>query len=140
VVRDFGSGNGIYLSRSTDHGDTFGPSGGVPIVSAGSGNVQGAWVAVGPDHAVYASWYQSDNVTGTNGRIMMLKSTDQGQTFGSPVLITNLRVVGINGDLGLGGFRSNAFAQSFLAAVPRPGPAAVRSSQAWFRPLHRRTQ
>jgi hypothetical protein len=110
IARDFGSGNGIYLSRSTDQGNTFGPSGGVQIVSAGGGNVQGAWVAVGPDHAVYASYYQSDDVGGTNGRILIRKSMDQGQTFGPAVLITRLTVVGVNGDLGLG-FRSFNFPQ-----------------------------
>ncbi len=36
---------------------TFGPSGGVPIVT---GN-QGAFVAVGPDHSVYAFWYAGSN-------------------------------------------------------------------------------
>src|SRR5262249_17006692 len=47
ITRDFGSGNGIYLFRSTDGGATFTP-GGVQIVSGSGGNVQGAWVAVGP--------------------------------------------------------------------------------------------
>jgi hypothetical protein len=105
VVRDFGSGNGIYLSRSTDQGATFGPSGGVQIVTGSS--VQGAWVAVGPDHAVYSFWYET-------GFIRMRKSTDQGQTFGSTVTVTTLRTTGTNGDLGLGGFRSNAFPQAVV--------------------------
>ena len=115
IVRDFGSGSGIFLFRSSDQGNNFTPSGGVQIVSAGGGNVQGAWVTVGPDHAVYAFYYQDDNVTGLNARIMMRKSTDQGQTFGNPVMVTNLRVTGVNGDLGLvGGFRSNAFPQAVV--------------------------
>jgi hypothetical protein len=49
VERDFGSGNGIYFFRSTNQGATFGPNGGTLIAS---GN-QGAFVTVGPDHAVY---------------------------------------------------------------------------------------
>lgn len=117
VLRDFGSGNGIYLTRSTDQGATFGPNGGVLIAGAGNGNVQGAWVAVGPDHAVYASYYQSDDIGGTNGRIMIRKSTDQGVTFGAPIMITRLTTVGINGDLHIGGFRSNAFTQVVVNPV-----------------------
>ncbi len=105
VVRDFGSGNGIFLFKSTDQGNTFGPSGGVSIASAGA--VQGAWVAVGPDHAVYVFWYDS-------GAIRMRKSTDQGNTFGATVTVTPLTTTGVNGDLSLGGFRSNAFPQALV--------------------------
>jgi hypothetical protein len=53
--RDFGGGNGIYLYRSTDGGATFGPSGGRQIVAATGRNVQGAYVAVGPNHEVCAA-------------------------------------------------------------------------------------
>jgi hypothetical protein len=108
VVRDFGSGNGIFLTRSTDQGNTFGPSGGVAVVTGGS--VQGAWVTVGPDHAVYAFWYDT-------GHIGMRKSTDQGQTFGPAVTVTTLQTNGVNGDLNLGGFRSNAFPQAVVNPV-----------------------
>jgi hypothetical protein len=108
VVRDFGSGNGIFLTRSTDQGNSFGPNGGVAIATGSS--VQGAWVAVGPDHAVYAFWYET-------GRIGMRKSTDQGQTFGPAVTVTTLQTNGVNGDLGLGGFRSNAFPQAVVNPV-----------------------
>ncbi len=118
IVRDFGSGSGIFLFRSSDQGNTFTPSGGVQVVAAGSGNVQGAWVTVGPDHAVYAFYYQDDNSSGLNARIMMRKSTDQGQTFGNPVTVTRLGAVGVNGDLGLvGGFRSSAFPQAVVNPV-----------------------
>jgi serine/threonine protein kinase len=107
VVRDFGAGNGIYLTRSTDQGMTFNTNW-VQIAAAGSGNVEGAWVTVGPDHAVYVCWF--DNVTATES-IKIRKSTDQGLTFGPAVTVAALRTTGVNGDLGLGGFRSNAFAQ-----------------------------
>jgi hypothetical protein len=111
IARDFGSANGIFMFRSTDHGASFGTK--VTIATAGSsGNVQGAFVTVGPDHTVYAFWYQSDTITGANGRILMRKSTDLGVTFGSAILVTNLAsTLGVNGDLNLGGFRSNAFPQ-----------------------------
>jgi hypothetical protein len=127
IVRDFGSGNGIFLFRSTDQGNTFTPSGGVQIVQAGGGNVQGAWVAVGPDHAVYAMWFDQSMGIGQPAFIKMRKSTDQGQTFGPPVTVAALQTRGVNGDLGLVGiragttqpapFRSNAFGQLVVNPV-----------------------
>ncbi len=113
IIRDFGSGNGIYLYRSTDHGSTFTASnGGTAIVSGSSGNVQGAWVTTGPDHAVYALWYDA---TSSTPSIKIRKSTDQGQTFGPAVTVTTLSTsLGVNGDLSLGGFRSNAFPQAVV--------------------------
>lgn len=93
IERDFGAGNGIYFFRSTDHGLTFGPNGGTLIAT---GN-QGAYVAVGPDHAVYAFWW-------TPTGVMMRKSVDQGVSFGAPVTVsTFLATGGTNGDLGLTG-------------------------------------
>jgi hypothetical protein len=123
ISRRFGGSPGIYLFRSTNGGDTFGPSGGVLISNAGS--VQGAWVTVGPDHAVYAFYYAGSS-------IQMRKSTDQGATFAAPVTVTPLSSsLGVNGDLGLvgirkgttspAGFRSNAFPQ----AVVNPANANV---------------
>jgi hypothetical protein len=116
ISRNFGSGSGIYLYRSTDQGATFGPSGGVQIVS---GN-QGAYVTVGSDHAVYAFWY-------TTGAIMVRKSTDFGVSFGAPVTVASGLVGGTNGDLGLTGrrqglttfssFRSNEFPHATVNPV-----------------------
>src|SRR5215470_958720 len=87
VARDFGAGNGIYFFRSTDNGDTFGPSGGTLIVPGS----QGAFVAVGPDHSVYVFWYAGLT-------LQMRKSTDQGLTFGAPVTVASGLVGGVNGD------------------------------------------
>jgi hypothetical protein len=97
ISRRFGTGPGIYVFRSTDHGETFTPSGGVNIVSAN----QGAYIVVGPDHTVYAFWYAS----GTPDQLFMRKSTDFGVTFGSPVIVATNLVGGTNGDLGLTGRR-----------------------------------
>jgi hypothetical protein len=97
VSRNFGSGNGIFLYKSTDQGMTFGPNAGVNIATAGQ--VQGAFVTVGPDHSVYVFWYN-----GTT--IMMRKSTDQGATFGLPVTVASGLVGGVNGDQGLTGIRN----------------------------------
>ena len=92
--RRFGTGPGIYFFRSTDGGSTYGPSGGIQITP---GN-QGAYVAVGPDHAVYVWWYAGST-------LQMRKSTDQGLTFGPAVTAASGLVGGTNGDLGLTGIR-----------------------------------
>jgi hypothetical protein len=95
ISRNFGAGNGIFLYRSTDNGATFGPSGGTLIAS---GN-QGAFVAVGPDHSVYAFWW-------TPSALMARKSVNQGVSFGAPVTVaTFIAPGGTNGDLGLTGTR-----------------------------------
>jgi len=107
VARDFGGGNGIYFFRSTNNGDTFGPSGGT-LITPGS---QGAFVAVGPDHSVYTFWY-----AGTT--IQMRKSTDQGLTFGPPAIVASGLVGGTNGDLALTGIRQGTTT-----------PAGFRSSE-----------
>jgi hypothetical protein len=114
IVRDFASLNGIFLFRSTDHGATFGPSGGTLIASGSSFNVQGAWVTVGPDHTVYAFWYAGSSTP----TIQMRKSTDMGVTFGAPVTVATLSSsLGVNGDLGVGGFRSNTFPQAVVNPI-----------------------
>jgi hypothetical protein len=108
LSRRFGAGPGIYFFRSTDHGATFGPAGGTLIV----GGSQGAFVAVGPDHAVYAFWF-------AGATLQVRKSTDFGLTFGPAVTVASSLVGGVNGDLALtgirqgtatpAGFRSNEF-------------------------------
>ena len=90
------------------------------IVAGGANNVQGAFVAVGPDHSVNAFYFDENS---SPERIMMRRSTDQGATFGAPVTVASGLVGGgsgfFNGDLGLtgirqgtvtfSGFRSNSF-------------------------------
>lgn len=125
IARDFGSGDGIYLFRSTDHGATFGPSGGTLIASGAANNVQGAFVTVGPDHSVYAFYFDENS---TPERIMMRRSTDQGVSFGAPVTVATLATSsGFNGDLGLVGqnngestnrtIRSNAFPHAVVNPI-----------------------
>jgi hypothetical protein len=112
VERDFGPGNGIYLFRSIDQGATFAPSGGLLIASGAAGNVQGAFVTVGPDHAVYVFWYDQGFAP---RRIRMRKSTDLGLTFAAPVTVTTLNATVTNGGLSLnGGFRTNSFPQAVV--------------------------
>jgi FG-GAP-like repeat len=94
VARNFGAGNGIYLTRSTDGGATFGPSGGTLIVSG----MQGAFVTVSPDHSVHVFWYAGSNLA-------VRKSTDQGITFTAPTTFAPGLMGGVNGDLGLTGLR-----------------------------------
>ncbi len=114
VVRDFGAGNGIYFFRSTDDVATFGPSGGTLIASGAANNVQGAYVTVGPDHAVYVFFFDQSSPQ----RIRMRKSTDQGVTFGAAVTVATLATTATNGNLVLGGgFRTNAFPQAVVNSV-----------------------
>jgi hypothetical protein len=110
MTRDFGSGNGLFLTKSTDGGVTWGPSGGVLVASGNTGNVQGANVVVGPDHALYAFYYDGST---SPAAIRVRKSTDGGNTFGPVVTVTTLSSAGTNGDLGLGGgFRTSGFPQA----------------------------
>jgi hypothetical protein len=109
ISRRFSGTPGIYMFRSTDNGNTFGPNGGVSIFSGG----QGAFVVVGPDHSVYAFYYDGSS------SIRVRKSTDFGVTFSSAVTVVSGLIGGTNGDLGLtglrqgtatySGFRSNEF-------------------------------
>jgi hypothetical protein len=114
VERDFGIGNGIYFFRSTDDGSTFFPSGGTLIASGAANNVQGAYVTVGRDHAVYVFFFDQS----TPQRIRMRRSSDQGLTFDPAVTVATLATTGTNGNLGLGGgFRTNAFPQAAVNPV-----------------------
>jgi hypothetical protein len=111
-------GGGIYFTRSTDNGNTFGPSGGMLLADEGANNVQGAFVAVGPGHAVYVFWLDQSAGEGTRNIIKVRKSTDHGLTFGAPVTVATLRGTAINGNLNLqGGFRSNSFPQAVVNPV-----------------------
>jgi hypothetical protein len=123
ISRRFGTNRGIYLFTSTDNGATFGPDGGVEIVSASAGNQQGAFVAVAPDHSVYAFWM--DDV---NNELNMRKSTDFGATFGSAVtFVTDMKGGQTNNGLYLtgkrksepffDGFRSNSFPHAAVNPV-----------------------
>ena len=104
--------NGIYLTRSTDGGNTWS----TPMSLGGS---QGSYVTVGPDHTVYVFYLAA----GSPEKIMMRKSTDQGVTFGAAVTVANLTTTGSNGDLGLKvsntnstSFRTNAFPQAAVTS------------------------
>jgi hypothetical protein len=121
VSRDFGAGNGIFLYRSTNQGASFAPFGGTLIVSGSPVNVQGANVAVGPNHEVYVFWYDA-NVTPAEVRVR--RSLDLGLTFGPPVTVTQLTSDQVNGNLLLAaGFRSNTFPQ--IAVNPVSGQLYV---------------
>ncbi len=116
LSRRFAGNQGIFFFRSTDHGDTFGPTNGT-LITPGA---QGAFVAVDPDHSIYAFWYAGPT-------LQMRKSTDQGLTFGPPVTVASGLVGGVNGDLGLtgirqgtttpSGFRSNEFPHAAVNPV-----------------------
>ena len=113
AFRDFAAtGGGIRFTRSTDNGATFSPSPAVLIKAGSPANVQGAWVTVGPDHAVYVFWYDQNF---TPRQIRVRKSTDLGFTFGPETGVATLVGTATNGGLGLnGGFRSNSFPQALV--------------------------
>jgi hypothetical protein len=114
IERDFGPGNGIFFFRSTDQGNTFGPSGGTSIALAGA--TQGAFVTVTPDHAVEVFWF--------NGTVIqMRKSTDQGLTFGPTITVASGLVGGTNGDLGLTGIRQGTSTASGFRSSEFPHAA-----------------
>jgi hypothetical protein len=148
VTRNFGAGNGIFFFRSIDGGNTFSPNGGTLIASGSPVNVQGAFVTVGPDHAVYVFFFDENSQP---ERIRMRKSADQGLTFGPVVDVATLGTgPGFNGDLGLtgrrdgtatfAGFRSNAFPQAVVNPVSgniyvtyTDNPAGVDKADILFR-------
>jgi hypothetical protein len=78
-------GVGIYFSRSTDHGATFSN----PLkVSASIHDVQNPDIAVTANGHVYVTFRQyAGNGQGTDS-VMVVRSTDCGQTFGPPQLLT----------------------------------------------------
>jgi len=120
--RDFSSNadnNGLLFARSTDDGLTW--SQGTLLDGGG----QGANIAVGPNHAVYVSYF--NGFYAPSGKpelqIRMRTSTDFGATFGPVVFVAPLRNSNVNnGDLGLTdssgrSFRSNAFPQAAVNPV-----------------------
>ncbi|MEJ2595344.1 MAG: sialidase family protein [bacterium] len=124
ISRRFGGTPGIYFFSSTDDGDTFGPDGGLQLVTAGvNNNRQGAFLVVGPSHEIYAFWMDEPLTT-----LNMRKSTDFGATFDPAVTIfTGLNGVRPNNDLSLTGlrqgtvdyasFRSNSFPHAAINPV-----------------------
>lgn len=112
----------IFVTRSTDSGATFGPSGGTLISNGG----QGCFVTVSPNHQVNVYYYRGTGAGGQGGdnKLFMRASTDQGVTFQPEVQIADLTTTTTNGNLGLsGGLRSNSFPH---AAV---NPVAARPTQ-----------
>jgi hypothetical protein len=109
---------GIYFTKSTDNGMTFGRSATLVAPQPSGGNVQGSDVVVGTDHSVYVFYYSQ---TGSGAAsIQLVKSTNAGRKFGAPVTVATLSTTGTNGDLGLnGGFRTDAFPQ--VAVNPANG-------------------
>ena len=118
----------MTITRSTDDGLTWGNR---QVLAAASG--QGAQVAVGPDHSVYAQWFATN-------QIVIRRSTDQGITFAPLTVVTPILSTGVNGDLGLGAFRSSAFPQlvvnqvsGHLYTVYPDNPAGADRADVFFR-------
>jgi hypothetical protein len=109
AYRESGGSQGMRISRSTDAGVTWAPSGGVAVSSSTSG--YGASLAMMTSGNLGVSFFSQ----GTPSTIQFTKSTDGGITFSTPSPVTTLVTTGFQGDLGLG-FEGNAFPR---AAVNR---------------------
>jgi hypothetical protein len=76
--------NGIYFSRSTDHGASFSQ----PIkISEGIHGSQFPDIAVTGNSRVYVTWREFASRSGQPDAIMLTRSTDCGQTFTSPQIV-----------------------------------------------------
>jgi PKD repeat protein len=90
----------IYFSRSTDGGASFS----VPyrISDTSYSSNQGSIPVVGPDGVIYVAWFNYDT-----GGVRMAKSTNGGQSFGTPFPVAS--VDEIPSPLPGGDFRDNSF-------------------------------
>ena len=94
----------VVVTHSTDDGATWSPAGGVVLSSTGQS--QGCYVAVGPDHSVYVAYFRGN----APNALFIRRSTDGGVSFGAQHRIATLNTTSVNGDLSLnGGLRSNSF-------------------------------
>jgi hypothetical protein len=74
----------IFMSKSTDGGETFSPP---ENISNNEGSSVFPQIAVSGDN-VYVVWHDGTNTSGTR-EILMAKSTDGGETFSPPENISN---------------------------------------------------
>lgn len=96
----FASGTPIYFSRSTDGGATF--SAPFRISDSDYDSNQGSIPVVGPDGVLYVAWFNY-----YPSSIRMVKSTNGGQSFGTPFQVAT--VDDIPSPLPGGDFRDNSF-------------------------------
>ena len=96
----FASGTPIYFSRSIDGGTTF--SAPFRISDSEYDSNQGSLPVVGPDGILYVSWFNY-----YPSSIRMVKSTNGGQSFGTPFQVAT--VDDIPSPLPGGNFRDNSF-------------------------------
>jgi len=76
--------NGIYFSRSTDHGASFSQ----PMkISAGVLGSQFPDIAVTGNSHVYVAWREFSSTSGQPDAIVLVRSTNCGQTFTSPQVV-----------------------------------------------------
>jgi hypothetical protein len=79
--------NVILFSRSTDGGRTFSRP---ARLSQGQGEEQFADIGVGPQGAVYVTFREIAHQNPTQNRIRIVRSTDGGQSFSSPVTVASI--------------------------------------------------
>jgi hypothetical protein len=93
----------IFLSRSTDGGTSFS----TPIlVSASTDFCQGSEPVVGPNGEIYVAYMKFFPGPPV---VLVAKSTNGGQSFGTPVTVAPLEPIGFGGGTLQGNFRVNSF-------------------------------
>jgi hypothetical protein len=121
----------IEIVSSADGGATWSSPTVVKETCAGSaGAVQGSQVIVGSGGEVYVA-YESFDAFGNPQMIEIASSTDRGQSFTPPVVVSPVTPVGGvnilgNGDQTLqGGFRTNEFPSLAIDRSPKPSNGNV---------------
>jgi hypothetical protein len=94
----------IMFSRSTNGGASFSTP--IQISATGTFN-QGSEPVVGPSGEIYVAWLQTSGPGGTG--IVVVKSTNGGSSFGSPVFVTPVLPSGFGSGEMTGNFRVNSF-------------------------------
>ena len=126
----------IYETHSDDYGETFSPrvlvstdnptlcdqNYGVPTPNGQCNENQDSDPFVGPDGSLYVAYNNYNTLVSGNenkNRVLLVKSTDGGNTFGSPVLVSDYY------DLPDCNTYQGAGADSFRACVPEKGSSTV---------------
>jgi hypothetical protein len=79
--------NTLHFARSTDHGQTFSK----PVrITPGQSEEQFADATVGPDGTLYVTYRTIAHQKSTTDAIWLVRSTDAGESFSAPQLVTGI--------------------------------------------------
>jgi hypothetical protein len=92
------AGNGeIVFTKSTDNGETFENP---VIISDSNSDSQNPQLSVSQDNNIYVAW-ESNSPQAGNGEIVFTKSTDNGEKFENPVIISDSKGNSMNSRLAI---------------------------------------